>query len=153
MANCETVQHTVWSKEAIISANEGKRVMTGPQSHWWGWWMAFSSSTWQFITHLRHKHVPTLTMLFHTQEITRSPMHCSFFPLFIFCMSTCAVLLQPFSIVWLTLNSHGQPWRTLMYTHTQTNIASPLPYHTISLVKDRKHCGTVFPCHLCLSLQ
>lgn len=129
----------VWSREmAINSVNEGKRVMTGPKSHWWGWWMAFSSNTWQFITHLRHAHV--LIVYFHTES------HTCFSPLLTFCSSTYAVLQKPFSFVLMALQSRKQPWKS-SHVHTQT--------HRNALISYPDHCHNIpssSPCCLIVSI-
>lgn len=124
-ADCETAQHTVWSRDAINSVNEGKHVMTGLQSHWWGWWMAFSSNTWQFITHLRHKHAHTHSYgAFAHRESLTYPNSCSFSPLLTFCITTYAVLHQAFSNVFLAPN-HIHSLGKSSCTHRVSLAAAP----------------------------
>lgn len=122
--NSETAQLRVWSREmAINSVNEGKHVMTGPQSHWWGWWMAFHSNTWQFITHSRRKHTHNFS-----EHISASHTHShslSFSPLLTFCTSTYALQCCSALYCWHRNHIYGlgkHSWIHHDHTHIHTYI-------------------------------
>lgn len=139
-------QQSLVKRDAINSVTEGKRVMTGPKSHWWGWWMAFSSNTWQFITHLRHAYI--LIVYFHTES------HTCFSPLLTFCSSTYAVLQKPFSFVLMALQSRKQPWKS-SHVHAQThrNALISYPDHCHNIPSSSLCCLTVSICCLLFSVN